>query len=102
MDWILVLLTQVRTTSDYGAIADLYNLQITTAFTKHFPAYALASRCLATAPISGDSSSSLAQVLLSQLPVYKASQFPQLTTQTASLPCRAQLSISLFLNHKLS
>jgi hypothetical protein len=70
MDWILDLLTQLGTTSNYTAIANLHTSQITTVSAKHFPACCvLTSLSLATASNSGDSSSCCAQVLSSQPPV---------------------------------
>jgi hypothetical protein len=50
MDWILDLLTQLRTTSNYSTIANLHTLQITTAAAMPFPACCvLTSHSLATA-----------------------------------------------------
>jgi hypothetical protein len=61
------LYTQLRTTSNYGAIADLETLQFPTAPAKPFPAWCvLTSRSLAAASNSEDSSASRPQVLLSQ------------------------------------
>jgi hypothetical protein len=67
---LLDLLTQLVSTSNYSAIDDLDNSQITAAPAKHFPACCVfISRFLATASKSGDSSASRTQVLLSQPPV---------------------------------
>jgi hypothetical protein len=64
MDGILDLLTQLGTTSNYGAIAELHNSQITAAYTKSSPAFSVFnSRFLATASKSRDSSVSRAQVI---------------------------------------
>jgi hypothetical protein len=62
-DYILNLFacftTQLGNTSNYSVIANIHNLQITTAPAKSFPAcYAFTSRSLVTASSSGDSSSS--------------------------------------------
>jgi hypothetical protein len=60
------LYTRLGTTSIYSATANLHNSQITTAPNKSFPAcYVFTFRSLATAPNSGDSSASRAQVLSS-------------------------------------
>jgi hypothetical protein len=62
--------TQLETTSNYSAIANLYTFQIITAPTKPFPACCVfMSRSLATASNNGNSSASRAQVLSSQPPV---------------------------------
>jgi hypothetical protein len=64
MDWILDLLTQLGTTSNYSATADLHILQFITAPVKPSPACCvLTSRSLATASNSGDSSASRPYVL---------------------------------------
>jgi hypothetical protein len=64
MDWILDLLTQLGTTTNYSAIADLHTLHIIAANTKSFPARSVFnSRFLVTDGKSGDSSDSRAQVL---------------------------------------
>jgi hypothetical protein len=56
--------------SNYSAIANLCNSQITTAPAKHFPAYfVFTSRSLATASDNRNSSASRAQVLFSQTPI---------------------------------
>jgi hypothetical protein len=68
--------TLEHTTSNYSAIANLHTLHITTAPIKPSPAYVFNSRSLATASNSGDSSVSCAQVVSSQPPVQKSSQFP--------------------------
>jgi hypothetical protein len=53
------LYTQLGTTSNYSAAADLHTLQVTTASAKSFPAcYAFISRSLITASNNGDSSAS--------------------------------------------
>jgi hypothetical protein len=82
MDWILNLLTTLRTTNNYSATANLHTLQITTVPAKPFPPCCLlTNHSLATASNSGDSSASCVQVLLSQLPVQNFSQFSQLPTE---------------------
>jgi hypothetical protein len=59
--------TQLGTTSNYSAIANLHNLKATTAHTKSFPAYCVfISRFLVTASNSEDSSASM---LKSSLPI---------------------------------
>jgi hypothetical protein len=65
LDWILDLLTtyttRLETTSNYSAVANLHNSQLTTAHAKSFSAcYVFTSRSLATASNSGDSSASRA------------------------------------------
>jgi hypothetical protein len=65
MDWILDLLAQLGTTSNYRAITDLHTFQITAANTKSSPARNVNSRFLVTVLNSGDFSASRAQVLLS-------------------------------------
>jgi hypothetical protein len=63
------------TTNNYSDIANLHIVQITTAPAKPFPACCvLTSPSLATASNSGDSSSSRAQVPLSQPPVQNSCQ----------------------------
>jgi hypothetical protein len=53
------LYTQLGTTSNYSAIANLHTSQITAATTKSSPAcYVFTSRSLVTASNSGDSSAS--------------------------------------------
>jgi hypothetical protein len=70
IDWILDLLTQLGTTSNYSAIDNLHNLQITTAPISLFPArFVFISRSLATASNSEDSSDSPPRVMSSQPPV---------------------------------
>jgi hypothetical protein len=64
MDWILDLLTQLGTTSNYCVISNLHTLQFTAANTKSSPARsAINSRFLVMDVNSGDSSASRAQVL---------------------------------------
>jgi hypothetical protein len=64
------LYTPLKTTSNYNAIANLHNSQITTAPAKPFPARRVfTSRYLQTASNSGDFSASRAQVLPSQPPL---------------------------------
>jgi hypothetical protein len=76
MDWILNLLTPLGTTSNYSATADLHTLQFNTAPAKPFPVCCVLNRrFLATDSNSGDTSSSRAQVLLSQPPVQNSCQF---------------------------
>jgi hypothetical protein len=69
------LYTPPEATSYYSAIANLHNLQITTAPTKLFLACCVfTSRSLATASNRGDSSASRAQDLFSQPPVQNSCQ----------------------------
>jgi hypothetical protein len=64
------LYTHLGTTSNYSAIANLHNSQITTVLAKSFPACSVfTSRSLVTASNSGDSSALHAQALSSQPPV---------------------------------
>jgi hypothetical protein len=64
MDWILDLLTQLATTSNYSATAYPHTLQITAANTRSSAARSvLKSRFMATEVNSGDFSASHAQVL---------------------------------------
>jgi hypothetical protein len=68
--------TQLGTTSNYSATANLYNSQITITLAKPFPACCVfTSRFLATDSNSGDSSTSRSQVLSSQPPVQKSTEF---------------------------
>jgi hypothetical protein len=61
---LLRLYTRLGTASNYSAIADLHNSQITTALAKSFLSCCVfTSRSLATACNSGDSSASCGQVL---------------------------------------
>jgi hypothetical protein len=63
MDWMLDLLTQLGTVSNYSATADLHTLQITAANTKFSAAHSVFnSRFLVTDFNNGDSSASRAQV----------------------------------------
>jgi hypothetical protein len=78
-----------------NAIADFHTSQITTALAKPFPACCvLTSRFLVTASNSGDSSTSLAQVLLSQPPVQNSLSSVNSTIAPShlKLPCIAQLT----------
>jgi hypothetical protein len=95
MDWILDLLTPLRTTSNYSASAYLHTLEFTTAPPKPFPAcYVVNRRSLATASNSGDSLASRAQVLLSQPPVQNSCQFPQLSSTAEFLLSYSQQRVS--------
>jgi hypothetical protein len=74
IDWIFDILTHLyiplRITSNYGIIANLHTLQLTTVSAKNLPVCnSFNSRSLVTASNSGDSSASHAQVLLLQPPV---------------------------------
>jgi hypothetical protein len=72
------LYTQLGTTSNYSATANLHTLQITTAIAKPFPACCIfTSRSLTTASNSGDSSASRSQVLSSQAPVQNSTELIQ-------------------------
>jgi hypothetical protein len=60
--------TPLENASNYGAIDNLHNSQITTAPAKPFPAcFVFTSHSVAMVSNSGDSSALCAQVLLSQL-----------------------------------
>jgi hypothetical protein len=73
------LYTQLGTTLNYSATANLNDSQITTAPAKAFPACCIfTSRSLTTASSSGDSSVLRAQVLLSQPPVQNSTQLTEL------------------------
>jgi hypothetical protein len=66
MGWVLDLLTELGTKSNYSAIGDLQTLEITTAPAKLFPACCVLTSCsLATAYNSGDSLASRPLVPLS-------------------------------------
>jgi hypothetical protein len=91
--------TPPRTTSNYSAIDNLHNSQITTAPAKPFPVCWCLTSCSLTASNSGDSSASSGQILLSQPPMQNSCQFPQsqLTamnsrTLNPNLCCNCQLS----------
>jgi hypothetical protein len=63
------LYTQLGTTSNYSATANLHNSQITTAPVKPFPAYCVFTSCsLVTASNSGDYSDSVLKPSLLSLP----------------------------------
>jgi hypothetical protein len=63
MDWLLDLLTQLGTTSNYSTTANLHTLQITAASTKSSPACSVFnSHFLVIDVNSGDSSAFPAQV----------------------------------------
>jgi hypothetical protein len=85
MDWWMDLLTTythpLRTTSNYSAIANLHNSQITTATAEPYPACCVFTSCsLATASNSGDHSASHAQVLpVRQISCSWTVCFPQLS-----------------------
>jgi hypothetical protein len=67
---LLTIYTQDGNTSNYSAIANPHNSQITTAPSKSFTACCVfTSRSLATASKSGDSSALRAQVISSQPPM---------------------------------
>jgi hypothetical protein len=90
MDWIFEFIDHIYTAhgnaSTYSAIGNLHTLQINTAFAKPFLACCvLSSRSLATAPNSGDSLASCAQVLLSQSPVQSSTAVPTFHYQLNSL-----------------
>jgi hypothetical protein len=89
--------TSLRTTSNtaLSLISTLYKSPQTP--TKSFPACCLlTSRSLATASNNGNSSTSRAQVLLSQSPVHNSCQLSTVnwtkTPSLLSLPCRAELN----------
>jgi hypothetical protein len=112
MDCILDLLTHLGTTNNYSATADLHTSQFTTAPVKPFPAcYVLTNRSLATEFNSGNSSASLAQVLLSQtflnslnhsaissqppLQTLTSTAEPQLTSQLSSVRIKVRVTLRL-------
>jgi hypothetical protein len=93
MDGILDLLTQLGTTNNYSAPANLHSSQFTIAPAKPFPACCIFSRSLSTASNSVDSSATHAQVLLSPPPVKNSSQFTvNPGTVNPVLCCYCQLS----------
>jgi hypothetical protein len=63
------LQTQLGITSNYSAIANLQNSQITTAPAKLFPVYVFIRRSLVTSPNSGNSSSSIFTACRAELKV---------------------------------
>jgi hypothetical protein len=80
------LYTPLGTTRNYSAIADLHNLQITTAAAKPFPnCWVLTSRSLATTANSGDSSASRAQVLFVTAARAELSSIPSIPTDNYQL-----------------
>jgi hypothetical protein len=86
------LYTRLVSTSNYSATANLNNSEITTAPAEPFPAcFVFTSRSLATAPNSGNSSFSRAQVLSSQTHVRNslipASTDTNATTQELCFLC---------------
>jgi hypothetical protein len=85
--------TQLRTTSNYSAAAELYTLQFTVAPAKHFPACCvLTSRSLATASNSG---ASRAQARLSQTPPIRTLCQPSTALSTLNYPLWNSQSNSL-------
>jgi hypothetical protein len=82
-NWILNLLTPLRTTSNYNATADLHTSQFITASPEPSPAWcASTSRSLTATSNSVDSLATRGQVLLSQPPV----RFPIPSTDNCRLP----------------
>jgi hypothetical protein len=91
--FIDLLYTPLGTTSNYNAIANLYNSQITRAPAKPFSASCFFVGCsLATASNSGHSSASRAQVLLSQPSLQISTVSSTIAQSLLSLPCRAQVT----------
>jgi hypothetical protein len=96
-EWIYCSLmhTQLVTTSNYSATANLHNSQITAVTTKHFQACCvLASRSLASASSSGNSSASRTQALSSQPSVENS-------LSTNFVPCLKHISTDHIENRAL-
>jgi hypothetical protein len=97
MDWILDVLTQLGTTSNYSATANLHTLKITSANTKSSANGSGNSHFLVADVNSGDSSASRTQVLPARWISrnWNLSLNSLITPSLFSLPCRAQLNCQL-------
>jgi hypothetical protein len=88
------LYTPLGTVSNYSAVANLHTLQITTAPAKLFSSLQIFISCyLATASVTGDSSTSHAQVLSSQPPVQNCLK-RKLTTNWVRVRVTLRLAIT--------